>query len=130
MWRVQCGEDCTKTSEYLRRDAGIAGRLGCVSPCTSPGTFSALGVIHSLPRVCSGRGKPLHRPRSVDGVRVGHEKIRNRRNTKLNTNTMQVQDEADCIEGIYWDWMYNGICIVGVYCDWAYTAKCIVGVLC
>ena len=35
-WRVQCGEERTKTSQCLRRDAGIAGRVRCVLPCTSP----------------------------------------------------------------------------------------------
>jgi len=29
-WRVGCGEDCTETSQCLRRDAGNGGMEGCV----------------------------------------------------------------------------------------------------
>jgi len=58
-WRVQCGEDCTETSQCLRRDAGIAGRVGCVLPCTLLRTCCAQGGIHSLPHGCTGRVKPL-----------------------------------------------------------------------
>jgi len=51
----------------------------------------------------------------------------NTTNTTLDTRSTQVQNKADCIVGVYCDWVYNAKCIVGVYSDWLYNAKCIVG---
>jgi len=114
-WRVQCREECTETRQCLRRDAGIAGRVGSILPYTSPQTCSALNGIHSLPRACSGRGKALQSatfsrwcwcgPRCEDW-RIG--------NTTQNTNTTQIQDEAHCIVGIYCDW------IIMLFALWVY----------
>jgi len=51
-------------------------------------------------------------------------------NTALHTSGKDVQDKADCIVGVYYDWVYNSNLIVRVYSHWVYTAKCIVGVYC
>ena len=51
-------------------------------------------------------------------------------NTALHTRGKDVQDKADCIVGVYGDWVYNSNEIVRVYSHWVYTAKCIVGVYC
>ena len=36
--------------------------------------------------------------------------------------------KADCIVGVYCDWVYNSNLIVRVYSHWVNTAKCIVDV--
>ena len=51
-------------------------------------------------------------------------------NTTLYTSGIHVQHKADCIVGLYCDWVYNSNLTVRVYSHWAYTAKCIVVVYC
>jgi hypothetical protein len=52
-------------------------------------------------------------------------------NTALHTSGKDVQDKANCIVGVYCNWVYNASSgctgIVGIYSDWVYNAKCIVG---
>ena len=49
-------------------------------------------------------------------------------NTALHTSGKNLEDKADCIVGVYSDWVYNSNLIVRVYSHWVITAKCIVGV--
>jgi hypothetical protein len=51
-------------------------------------------------------------------------------NTTLYTSGIHVQHNADCIVGLYCDWVYNSNLTVRVYSHCVYTAKCIVGVYC
>jgi len=53
---------------------------------------------------------------------------RNRIDTALHTSCKNLGDKADCIVGVYSDWVYNSNLIVRVYSHWVNTGICIVGV--